>query len=190
MYLLMIHNPPQVMYQSLIHEILLLSTNPGDPYIRIWIKLIPGGQMNKDTRLSDMLHVLVHMAQVDHPLTSEVLARSMGTNPAVLRRTMADLREAGYVQSGKGHGGGWRLACPLNRITLLAVYEALNRPRLFAIGYRSDHPECLIERNVNAALADTMAQAEALFIARFGQVTLDQLAPEQPVPVTPHCRTK
>lgn len=133
--------------------------------------------MNKDTRISDVLHVLLHMAQVDEPLTSEVLARSMGTNPAVFRRTMAGLREAGYVQSGKGHGGGWRLSRPLDQITLLAVYEALNRPTLFAIGNRSERTDCLIQKNVNAALSDTMAQAEALFIERFGQITLEQLSP-------------
>lgn len=79
--------------------------------------------MNKDTRLSDVLHVLLHMGQFDEPLTSEVLAKSMGTNPAVFRRTMAGMREAGYVKSGKGHGGGWQLARPLDNITLLAVYE-------------------------------------------------------------------
>lgn len=142
--------------------------------------------MNKDTRLSDVLHVLLHMAQVEQPLTSEVLARSMGTNPAVFRRTMAGLRRAGYVRSGKGHGGGWQLARPLDQITLLAVYEALDRPTLVAIGLRSDHPDCLIEQNVNAALADTMAQAEALFVERFGQVTLDQLLPHRSDPVLRH----
>lgn len=62
--------------------------------------------MNKDTSLSDVLHVLLHMAQVEEPLTSEILAKSMGTNPAVFRRTMAGLRRAGHVKSGKGHGGG------------------------------------------------------------------------------------
>lgn len=133
--------------------------------------------MNKDTRLSDVLHVVLHMAQVEQPLTSEVLAKTMGTNPAVFRRTMAGLRKAGYVQSGKGHGGGWQLARPLDQITLLAVYEALNRPTLFAIGNRSGHPDCLIEKNVNAALSNTMVQAEALLLERFGEVTLDQLLP-------------
>lgn len=134
--------------------------------------------MNRDTRLSDVLHVLLHMAQVKEALTSEVLARSMGTNPAVFRRTMAGLREAGHVTSGKGHGGGWQLDRPLNEITLLQIYEALDRPNLFAIGNRREHPECLIQKKVNAALSDTMAQAEALFIAQFGKVTLDRLAPE------------
>lgn len=144
--------------------------------------------MNKDTRLPDVLHALLHMAQVGHPLTSEVLARSMRTNPAVFRRSMAGLREAGYVKSGKGHGGGWQLARPLNQITLLDVYEALNRPTLFAIGSRSDHADCLIEKNVNAALTDTMLQAEALFIERFGKITLDQLAPSPPNPLSQPCR--
>ena len=63
--------------------------------------------MNKDTRLSGVLHALLHLGQVTIPLTSEVLARTMGTNPAIVRRTMAGLRLAGHVTSGRGHGGGW-----------------------------------------------------------------------------------
>ncbi|MBL8595421.1 MAG: Rrf2 family transcriptional regulator [Devosia sp.] len=133
--------------------------------------------MNKDTRLSGVLHVLLHLGQVSVPLTSEVLARTMGTNPAIVRRTMAGLRQAGHVHSGRGHGGGWMLARPLHQITLLDVYQALGRPTLFAFGNRSDNPECKVEHAVNAALGDTMAEAEALFIERFGAITLDQLMP-------------
>ncbi len=133
--------------------------------------------MNKDTRLSDVLHVLLHMAKVEEPLTSQVLAKTMGTNPAVFRRTMAGLRRAGHVRSGKGHGGGWQLARPLEQITLLSVYEALQRPTLFAIGARNGQRDCMIEKNVNAALADTMIRAESLLLERFGQVALDQLMP-------------
>jgi DNA-binding IscR family transcriptional regulator len=144
--------------------------------------------MNRDTRLSDVLHVLLHLGQIREPVTSEVLAKSMGTNPAVFRRTMAGLREAGHVQSGKGPGGGWQLARPLSRISLLAVYEALGRPNLFAIGNRSDHPDCLVEKSVNAAMADTMARAEALFVERFGMVTLDMLVPRKPGPLSVHRR--
>jgi DNA-binding IscR family transcriptional regulator len=138
--------------------------------------------MNRDTRLSDVLHVLLHMDQVDDPLTSEVLARSMGTNPAVFRRTMAGLRDANLVRSGKGHGGGWQLARPLYQITLLAVYEALGRPNLFAIGNRSRHSDCLVEKKVNAVMLATMADAEAAFVKRFGEITLDEIAPSRTGP--------
>lgn len=142
--------------------------------------------MNRDTRLSDVLHVLLHMDQVDDLLTSHVLARSMGTNPAVFRRTMAGLREAGLVRSEKGHGGGWQLARPLSGITLLEVYEALGRPNLFAIGNRSEHSECAVEKNVNAVVADTMSEASALFTKRFGEITLDQIAPRRLQPADVH----
>jgi DNA-binding IscR family transcriptional regulator len=144
--------------------------------------------MNRDTRLSDVLHVLLHMDQVEEPLTSELLARSMGTNPAVFRRTMAGLREAGLVHSEKGHGGGWRLARSLGEITLLDVYEALGRPNLFAIGNRSRHPDCLVEKGVNEVLADTIAQSEALFVERFGDISLDEIVPYPPVPASVHIK--
>jgi Rrf2 family protein len=139
--------------------------------------------VQRDTRLSDVLHVLLHMSQTDTPLTSEVLAQSMGTNPAVFRRTMAGLREAGIVASGKGHGGGWRLSRPLREITLLTVYEALGRPTLFAFGNRSRHPDCLVERGVNAVMETTMTDATALFSRRFGEITLDQILPDMPAPL-------
>lgn len=144
--------------------------------------------MNRDTRLSDVLHVLLHMDQANAPLTSEVLAQSMNTNPAIFRRTMAGLRDAGLVRSGKGHGGGWELALPLNQITLSTVYEALGRPNLFAIGNRNGHPECIVEKNVNAVMAATMAEAEALFAQRFRELTLDEIAPRWPVSLSVHTK--
>ncbi len=82
------------------------------------------------------------------------------------------------------------VGAPLRQISLLAVYEALGRPNLFAIGNRSDHPDCLVERSVNAAMADTMARAEALFVERFKKVTLDTLAPGKPEPLSVHGRTR
>jgi DNA-binding IscR family transcriptional regulator len=145
-------------------------------------------EMNSDTRLSDVLHVLLHLGQVEEAVTSEVLARNMSTNPAVFRRTMAGLRKAGHVQSGKGHGGGWQLARPLHQISLLAVYEALGRPRLFAIGNRSHHPDCLVEKSVNAVMADAMSRAETLLVERFGEVTLDMMVPRKPKRLSVQCR--
>ncbi len=41
------------------------------------------------------------MAEYKKPVTSEVLAKAMGTNPVVVRRVMSGLREQGYVRSEK-----------------------------------------------------------------------------------------
>ncbi|WGF88378.1 RrF2 family transcriptional regulator [Marinivivus vitaminiproducens] len=132
--------------------------------------------MRRDSRLSGVLHVLLHMAEHDGPVTSEVLARAMGTNPVVIRRIMAGLRDHGHVRSEKGHGGGWQLARDLAAITLLDVYDALGRPSLFAMGNRTDAPGCLVEQAVNAALTPAFEAAEALLLARFGEVTLAALS--------------
>lgn len=132
--------------------------------------------MRCDSRLSGVLHVLLHMAEHREPVTSEVLAKAMGTNAVVVRRTMSGLREQGLVRSEKGHGGGWTLACDLSRVTLRDVYDALGRPTLLAIGNRAEASDCLVEQAVNAALGRTFDAAEAVLLARFGEVTLAMLS--------------
>lgn len=132
--------------------------------------------MKRDSRLSGVLHVLLHMAEGEGPVTSEVLAKAMKTNPVVIRRILAGLREAGFVASEKGHGGGWTLARPLEAITLRDVYLALGEPELLAMGNRTEAPGCLVEQAVNAALSTAFQDAEALLLDRFGAVTLAQLS--------------
>jgi DNA-binding IscR family transcriptional regulator len=136
-----------------------------------------------DSRLSRMLHVLLHMARHDGPMTSEAIARMLGTNPVVVRRTMAGLRDAGYVRSEKGHGGGWAIAADLAAVSLLDVHRAVGGPRLFAIG--NEHPDaaCAVEKVVNAAVEDALREAEALLVARLGAVSLAELARS----FAPHC---
>lgn len=132
--------------------------------------------MRSDSRLSRMLHVLIHLDQHEHPVTSDEIARMLSTHPVVMRRTMAGLRDQGYVQSEKGHGGGWRLACKLDEISLLDVYQALGDPPVFALGPATDQPRCLVEQAVNAAVDEALQQAEALLLERFAKVTLAEIA--------------
>lgn len=131
--------------------------------------------MKRDTRLSSMLHVLIHMAENPEPTTSEALAAYLTSNPVVVRRTMAGLREAGIVSSGRGHGGGWQLARRPEDITLADIHDALGAPGLFAIGNRSAEPDCLAEKAVNAALDDTFAEAERIVRIRLSAITLSDI---------------
>ena len=132
--------------------------------------------MKRDSRLSGVLHVLLHMAEHRAPMTSEQLAKAMQTHPVVIRRILGGLRDAGFVHSEKGHGGGWTIAKELSAITMRDVYDAIGRPGLMAMGNRTEAPGCLVEQAVNAALDTSFRDAEALLLARFGEVTLAQLA--------------
>ncbi len=126
--------------------------------------------------MSGVLHVLLHMAERREPATSEALAKSMNTNSAVIRRILAGLRDKGFVQSEKGHGGGWTLCCDLTKVSLLDIYAALGSPSLFAIGNRSGSPDCLVEQAVNSALDQAFHDAGHLLLARFSEVTLAMLS--------------
>jgi DNA-binding IscR family transcriptional regulator len=132
--------------------------------------------MIRDSRLSGILHVLLHMAEQPGPVTSEALAAMMKTNPVVIRRIMAGLRAQGYVRSERGHGGGWTIARDLATITLRDIYEGIGAPPLFAIGNRHDAPACAVEQAVNAALDTSLGEAEALLLASLGEVTLARLS--------------
>ncbi|MCQ0987010.1 Rrf2 family transcriptional regulator [Jiella marina] len=132
--------------------------------------------MNRDSKLSGVLHVLLHMAEQEGPVTSEALARMMRTNPVVIRRVMAGLRDQGYVRSERGHGGGWSLARDLSTLTLLDIYRGIGSPSLFAIGHRHEAPGCAVEQAVNEALDQRLQEAETLLLDSFGTVTLAQLS--------------
>jgi len=100
----------------------------------------------------------------------------MDTNPVVIRRIMAGLRDRGFVRSDKGHGGGWTVACDFEQVTLRDIYDALGKPELLAMGNRTEAPGCLVEQAVNAALGEAFNKAEALLLSEFGQITLAALS--------------
>ncbi|QYA09987.1 Rrf2 family transcriptional regulator [Agrobacterium larrymoorei] len=104
----------------------------------------------------------------------------LDANPVVIRRTMAGLREKGYVTSVKGHGGGWTLARPLEDLTLLDIYRAVGEPSIFAVGPAYDMPGCPIEQAVNGTLTDVFNEAEELLRKRFEAMSLANIAKNFP----------
>jgi len=132
--------------------------------------------MRQDSRLSRMLHVLIHMEHHDGSMTSEEIASMLDANPVVIRRTMAGLRKEGYVLSEKGHGGGWTLARPLDQLTLFDIYRAVGEPSIFAVGPAYDMPGCVIEQAVNEKLKSVFNEAEQLLMTRLQGVTLADIA--------------
>lgn len=132
--------------------------------------------MRTDSRLPRVLHVLLHLEQIKDPVTSDMIGQMLGMNPSLVRRTMAGLREAGFVSSTKGHGGGWYLANSLDQITMAQVYDALGAPTLFALGQSDDAPTCLLERAANTATETALEAARAAFRVSLARTTVADLA--------------
>ena len=133
--------------------------------------------MKRDGRLSVALHILTHLAEAgDRPTTSGALAAHCLTNPVVIRRSLAGLREAGIVASMKGHGGGWTVARPAAAISLREVYVALGERGEGEAGPEAASQGCLIEAAIGDALGGFYAEAEALLLRRLDEITLADLA--------------
>lgn len=111
-------------------------------------------------------------------MTSDALAHRMSTDPAVVRRTMAGLRNAGIVRSEKGHGGGWSLERALENVTMRDVYEALGITDVFTIGTRTESPGCFVEQTVNRAMKGALDTSESVLLQQLGGVTLAAIAAE------------
>ena len=110
------------------------------------------------------------------PVTSATLARSINTNPVVVRRVLADLRRAGLVETRRGVGGGVVLARPAARISLRCVWEALEgREQLFGRHPSGPNPHCPVGRCVADYLEELYGDVEAALKASLGKVTLSQL---------------
>lgn len=131
--------------------------------------------MRTDSRLPRVLHVLLHLEQNEDPVTSDQMGQMLGMNASLVRRTMAGLRDAGFVSSTKGHGGGWYLARSLKEISLAQVYEALGSPTLFAVGQSADAPTCLLEQAANRATANALQAARDIFNVELAKVTVADL---------------
>ncbi|HTJ85257.1 MAG TPA: Rrf2 family transcriptional regulator, partial [Polyangiaceae bacterium] len=80
-------------------------------------------------RFTLAVHILGMLAWVERErgvsATSEELAKSINTNPVVVRRVLGDLRRAGLVDTKRGVGGGVTLAKTASQITLRNAYEAI-----------------------------------------------------------------
>ena len=135
--------------------------------------------MPGSTRFAAAVHIMTLLAgQRDKPQTSETLAKSLATNPAVVRRLLGALAKAGFTQSDLGKGGGARLVKGPKKITLADIYRAVETPGLLAMPRAAPDPACPVGRNIAQALNAVSDAAETAFLASLEAVTLKQLAKE------------
>ena len=102
--------------------------------------------MKRDSRLSGVLHVLLHMAERDGPVTSEMLAKAMHTNPVVIRRDHwlgCGTRDMCSPRKAMAAGGRSRAIWPRSRVR--DIYDALGRPSLLAMSNQAEAPDCLVK---------------------------------------------
>jgi DNA-binding IscR family transcriptional regulator len=134
--------------------------------------------MNNDTRLSVAIHILAALSfSGNESHTSESLARSVNTNPVVVRRLLSRLKKAGLIDVQRGAGGSTLHRNPDN-ITLLDVHKAVVPNPKAAPFYLHQNPDnlCYIGKNIHDALEAPFAKVNKAMQESLASTTIAEIA--------------
>jgi Rrf2 family protein len=134
--------------------------------------------MATNCRFAFAVHVLSVLALYpDEPMTSDLLAQSVNTNPVVVRRLLGELAEAGLVESQRGPGGGAKLAQAAQEITLLQVHHAV-AGEVEPFGEHPHQPaqSCKVGRGIKRVLEDVASRAKAAVEREYAAISLAEVA--------------
>ncbi|MGB2579657.1 Rrf2 family protein [Elusimicrobium simillimum] len=109
--------------------------------------------MKTNTRFTVALHILAFLAlNKKEANTSKTIAKSVNTNPVVVRKMLSQLKKAGLVEIRPGARGIALTRTPLT-ISLLEVYQAVKTPAdtLFPT-HKNTSAACFIGANIHSAL--------------------------------------
>jgi len=117
--------------------------------------------MAANSRFSMGLSIMTHLAyNAGQAMTSAQLAKSLGTNPVVVRRLLGHLREAGLVTCQTGKAGGCQVARTLGSISLFDIYAAVEGGTPFIIPRLPEHKSCAVSCKMKSILSSVLAEAE------------------------------
>ncbi len=113
------------------------------------------------SRFAVALHILSYLGlKGGLPVTSEEIAGSIGTNPVVVRRLLADLRRAGLVVIQPGPHGGARLTRGASAIALSDVLRAVEQGPILALHTNPPNAACPVGRHIEGVLSSVFVEAE------------------------------
>lgn len=135
--------------------------------------------MQITSRLTVALHVFSCMKAFEgqYKLTSDFLASSVNVNPVVIRRLLQQLKAAGLVEVTRG-SGGCRPAKPLEEITMLDVYRAVDCVEdnsLFHF-HENPNPNCPVGRNIHNVLDEKLMRVQKAMEDEMQKITMAEIA--------------
>lgn len=129
--------------------------------------------MRINTRFTVAVHILSLIALNDKPVTSEMMALSVGSHPVAIRQVMSSLKKAGLIETRNGLPGG-QLNKPQEEITLREIYQAVKKPEKCALFdfHPKPNPMCPVGCNIKAALNAPLMHVQTAMESALGEYTL------------------
>jgi len=119
------------------------------------------------------VHVLAVLAYKEGDrVTSALLARSVNTNPVIIRRLLLALQRGQLVETCKGAGSGSRLSRSPARINLAQIYRAVEACEPFAVPVRKPNAACPVGHCIRGTLDTIFASAQQALEHNLEKTTL------------------
>ncbi len=131
--------------------------------------------MQISSRFTIAIHILtaIDTFQDDYKVTSDFLAGSINVNPVIIRRTMQQLKGSGLIEVKRGTGG-MHIARPINEITLLDIFNAVEPLEDGQLFHFHENPStaCPVGRNIHTGLDDKLFSIQTAMEDKMRSFTL------------------
>ena len=130
--------------------------------------------MAQSTRFPAAIHILTLLAiKKGEYCSSEMIAKSLGTNAVVVRRIIGLLQEAEIVTSQAGSQGGAMLVVAPEKLTLKDIYDAVEEKSIFCM--HAPHPKCPVACCVKEQVHELLDTAEEKMKADLARTRLSKI---------------
>jgi len=101
------------------------------------------------------------IAGADKPLSSETIAKSVGTNASYIRKITGLLKKSGIIKSRQGIGG-FALDVEPRELSLYTVYQAVSENERFRIFdlHKNPNDECIVGKHIQSVLKEVFRSVE------------------------------
>jgi Rrf2 family protein len=122
------------------------------------------------------VHIMTALAfSPEDVIGSQKLAASVNTNPVVVRRLLLALRRAGLIETFTGKRGGARLRKKPNRISLVDIYDAVERRPVISVNKRRALRQCRVSCHMKSIMSCVAESTEQAVREHLRGITLAQL---------------
>ena len=134
--------------------------------------------MQISSRFTIAVHVLIAIETFknDYKVTSELLASSANVNPTVVRRILQQLKKADIVTVKRGSGGA-DIGRPLDEITLLDVYNAIEPVEDGKLFHFHEKPNelCPVGRNIHRIMDGRLDEIQEAMENKMKSITIAEV---------------
>lgn len=132
--------------------------------------------MQFSSRLPIAVHILLAIVEFEgrEKTTSTFLSGSVNVNPVIIRNTLGQLKASGLVTVKAGEGGA-SLAKEPKDITLMDVFDSVEKEETLFHFHENPNPECPVGKHVHAILDSKLLAIQQAMRERMKSITLQDL---------------